>query len=670
MKPGKMGDTQGRIIWRARDKADRLIGSFGAWRLSGARLAGSMGTKSVVQLWDSLLERPYPAITSPSLAAQYKAASPAGVSAIMSSAGDALTRKLDLAGAGPFLLADPVEWSADLRTGYLFPKGRLRRTGSPGRTRGGDVRIPWELSRKQWLIPLGQAYLLTGEERYAQAARDYIADWIARNPYGATVNWDSAMEAAMRAFTWSWLFHAMGASEAWRDEKFHAGFLGAFHSHGLFMERRLDSENLSPIQYSACAAGLLFAGLFFGRGKAPGRWEQAGWQALESQILTQTHPDGVSREASTSLHRLTTELFLYPILYRQKLGAATPEPCTARLRRMGAYIQACGRPDGQSPLHGDGDGARVLPFRSSQVHDHRYLAGIIGLAFDDGGLCAGFSGPRDEIFWILGPEMAHKLPESFSLISEPRSAPFRDGGVFVMKGKTEHVFISCGPKQTGAHGHNDLLSFEAYLDGSPVITDSGSCAFAPADEWSGKFSRTAAHSTPMVNGEDIIPPPGAPAEPVKPILYHWAPGSGFDLFTGSHTGYHRLVPPAQVKRTIILDKKLGALAVEDTITGGGIKSVTIPYHLAEGFSVKGLKGDKAMLSRNGKRFLMAWRGAGWSARTVKGHCAPRHGQIVERPVVEFHGKVGPRKLLVIILPAEKAPEDPAGYAAEIVEKLT
>ena len=663
-------NTQRRIIWRARDKADRFLGALRAWRLSGPKLAGAMAAKSIDDLWDSLLERPYPAMKSPAQAAQYKAASPTGVSAIMSGAGDALTRKIDLLGCGPALLDEPVGWSADLKSGHHFPKGRFRKVAESDPACPGDVKGPWELSRQQWLIPLGQAFLLTGEERYAAAARDYIEDWIDHNPYGATVNWDSAMEAAMRVFTWSWLFHAMGGNESWRYGGFSAKFLRAFYSHGEFIERRLDKESMSPIQYLACSAGLLFAGLFFGRGQAPARWEQAGWRAMEHEIILQTHEDGVSQESSTSYHRLVSELFLHSALYRHRLGMAIPEVYKSRLRKMGAYIQAYSRPDGQCPLQGDGDGARALPFRFSQVRDHRYLPGIIGLMFDDGGLCAGFSGPRDEVFWILGPDMAHKLPESFSLISEPRSASFRDGGIFVMKSKADHLFINCGPPGVGGHGHNDLLSFEAYLDGSPVITDSGAYEYTPSAKWRGTFSKTASHSTVMVNGEEINPPPGSPAEPTRPFLYNWEPGNGFDLFTGSHTGYHRLTPPAPVKRTIILDKRHSAMIVEDTVTGSGIKSITISYHVAEGFSVKGLKGDMALLSRNGKRFLMAWRGAGWTARTVKGWFAPRYGVKLERPVVEFGGKVGPRKLLVIILPAEKAPQSPIDYAAEILGKLT
>jgi len=55
--------------------------------------------------------------------------------------------------------------------------------------RRSDVKFPWEVSRIQWLIPAGQAYLLTGNEIYARAVRQVIEQWIVANPYAYGVNW-------------------------------------------------------------------------------------------------------------------------------------------------------------------------------------------------------------------------------------------------------------------------------------------------------------------------------------------------------------------------------------------------------------------------------------------------------------------------------------------------
>jgi hypothetical protein len=46
----------------------------------------------------------------------------------------------------------------------------------------GDKKIVWELNRHQYFCTLGQAYWLTGDERYAQVFMSHVADWIKSNP--------------------------------------------------------------------------------------------------------------------------------------------------------------------------------------------------------------------------------------------------------------------------------------------------------------------------------------------------------------------------------------------------------------------------------------------------------------------------------------------------------
>ena len=64
-----------------------------------------------------------------------------------------------------------------------------------------------------------------------------------------------------------------------------------------------------------------------------------------------------------------------------------------------------------------------------------------------------------------------------------------------MAGGGDHVFIDAGPvgmKGRGGHGHNDCLSFEAVLDGVPLIVDSGAYVYTASVEWRNRFRSTAA----------------------------------------------------------------------------------------------------------------------------------------------------------------------------------
>lgn len=62
----------------------------------------------------------------------------------------------------------------------------------------GDVKYVWELNRHAFLMALGKAYWLTGEQAYADAAMTLLRHWIEANPYNTGVNWTNALEPAYR----------------------------------------------------------------------------------------------------------------------------------------------------------------------------------------------------------------------------------------------------------------------------------------------------------------------------------------------------------------------------------------------------------------------------------------------------------------------------------------
>ena len=62
--------------------------------------------------------------------------------------------------------------------------------------RRSDIKVPWELSRLQWLAPVAQAYLIDGDEKYAEFARDVLESWMVSNPYARGPNWAVTMEPA------------------------------------------------------------------------------------------------------------------------------------------------------------------------------------------------------------------------------------------------------------------------------------------------------------------------------------------------------------------------------------------------------------------------------------------------------------------------------------------
>ena len=144
--------------------------------------------------------------------------------------------RFDLLGYEDLSFGDPVDWHLDPVSGRRAPLTHWSRLDPLAATALGDSKVIWELNRHQWLVGLGCAYRLSGDERYAVAAVDSIGEWIAANPPGLGVNWASSLEVALRLISWCWAAVLLLGSKATSEDLF-ATWLGSIRRHALHVER-------------------------------------------------------------------------------------------------------------------------------------------------------------------------------------------------------------------------------------------------------------------------------------------------------------------------------------------------------------------------------------------------------------------------------------------------
>jgi Heparinase II/III-like protein/Heparinase II/III N-terminus len=616
-----------RVLQEADCELDRWRAPKRARSLDRDRLLAMARVSSMDELWARLRGRPFPAVTAPIDVAALDRVEPGESARILAAARLACERTVDVLGTGPVALGQSVDWARDFRVDIGWPAGFAPSIDYVNRDRPSDIKVPWEISRLQWLIPAGQAYLLTGDAHYAETARDILQDWMLKNPLAYSVNWSCTMEAAMRLFTWTWLFHVFADSPSWHDETFRVRFLACLYLHGDFTLRHIEKADINGNHYTADLAGLVMAGDFFGDFGDAGGWQEIGWSGLQEEITTQVFSDGVDFEASCAYHRLVFELFLWPALFRQARGEDVPAVYAERLRAMARFTAAYSRQDGTSPLWGDADDARALPFGGQRLGDHRYLIGLTAIAFDDADLAAWFGGPRSELVWIFGLDKAAAFPPVPS--KTVPSAGFVEGGAYVMRHGDSHVFIDCGPlglAGRGGHGHNDALSFEAWLRGVPLVIDRGSFVYTASFDKRNEFRSTPSHNTPAVDGEEMnrIDPKSlwTMQNDARAECTVWRSNPGADLFVGMHRGYERI--GVEVERRIRLDKQSQSLEIVDLLTGSGHHDVTVPLYLSPDVSVQQI-GTEARLHCGGVDFSVVWQGDDWSLAVEPCTISPSYG---------------------------------------------
>lgn len=622
-----------RVIHEVQGQAERYIAPRRARQLSTALLAKRAGCASTAQWWDTLAARPYLAQTQIDLD-DLERLCPKNHACILSAAQCAIDHAVDLLGSGRVELGGNIDWHRDYKTGYRWQPAYCRDIEYNNPEQPSDVKFPWELSRMQWMMPLGQAYVLTRDEQYAETTKDLLDHWIGANPYAHSVNWACTMEVALRILSWSWFFHVFKHSVAWADAGFRERFLQALYLHGDFTARNLEAADINGNHYTADAAGLVFAGLFFGNGESPRQWLKLGWNILCNEMPRQVFPDGVDFEASVPYHRLVQELFLLPALYRLRQGLEVPDWYRHRLIAMARFTAAYSRPDGSVPLWGDADDARALPFGEQPLNDHRYLMGLTGVKFHVNDLIESFSGPRSEVVWLCGADAADILPERQELDQDQHSIAFPDGGFYVLRNRRDHVFVDCGPLGLGGrggHGHNDLLSFEAVLDGIHLISDCGAYLYTADYHERNRFRSTAYHNTPQVDGEEI--------NRFMRWDYLWFLhndaahevceskfGPDIDRVVVSHSGYQRLPSPVTPVRSFELDHARHRLTIRDEFVGAGKHRLEIPLHLAPGVEVDEQEPGCLILWAGQRPFALTWETASeWELCIEPGRISPAYG---------------------------------------------
>lgn len=318
-----------------------------------------------------------------------------------------MQHKFNILGTGLQHWRDPIRWNLDIKTGREWPIQYYKKLvyGSLTGINGSDVKIPWELSRFQHMMPLIKAFLLTKDDKYAQEAVGQISHWIEANPFCYGVNWTCAMEAAIRACNWIWACWAFKDHPTWTDD-FNRRSLKSLWQHGWYIEHNLeDKGGIRTNHYLSDIVGLLFLGIMFPGFKEAERWQKFGIEELVRCMDEMVYPDGVSFENSTAYHRLVLELFVCSAILCKENEIELPRSFWERLEKMFEFIIYCMRPDGRMPMIGDADDGRFFIF-SDYYHwdrwDFRYLLSIGAVLFNREDLKKAAGECHQEILWLFG----------------------------------------------------------------------------------------------------------------------------------------------------------------------------------------------------------------------------------------------------------------------------
>lgn len=593
-----------------------------------------------------------------------------------------LRHEFDLLGSGVYRPVDPerngsreaggyqpIDWALDPVRGLRFPNTVPHRDWRLYDMRPGnaDIKYPWELARCQHWATLAQAWLLTGDARFAGEIVAELHDFREANPVEIGVNWTCTMDVAIRALNWALALDAIRHSAALSDDDWQTA-MAALREHGAFIFGNFENTyEVTSNHYLSNIVGLFYLSFLFADDADGADWNRFCRSEIEKELETQILPDGADFESSIPYHRLVTELFLGAAALAEHMGEPFSDSLRARLSQMLAYFANCLRPDGRFPQIGDADDGRLHILTRCggwEPQSGRHLLASGGRFLDrrDWIAAAGADGAWEALWWGYEPDNAAAdspaLPDAAMLAEHAGTAVFRRGGAYLA--------VSNGPVGTdgfGNHKHNDQLGFELFLDGAPLISDPGSFVYTSDFLARNRFRSTAAHSTVMVDGIeqnetdpemifrmfDSGPPEhlafAAEAEPLR--------------YAGRHVGYRRLDRPVRHARLFHFYPSDSLLLLADRLDGEGVHELVWTFACAAGVETPVCSGSAVWLKRGDRLYALASLDD-LPARIAAAQQSPSYGVALDSSSVRFAERVdlaGPATRFFLIAPARELEEE-------------
>lgn len=441
---------------------------------------------------------------------------------------------------------------------------------------GGDVKLLWEPSRFAWIYALGRAYVLDGDERYAERFWHLLLSWLETNPPNVGPHWVSGQEVAIRLIA---MLFAWQAFDPWleRQEEVRSALLEAIAVHGgripwtLDYDRAQGNNHLIVEAAALYGAGALLPGLASANG-----WEREGRRTLEAAICHQFFADGGYVQHSVNYARLALQASLWAAGIAQRLNQPFGEVTLAKLRSGGEWLRSmiCGR-QGETPDYGPNDGAHLMPLSNCGYWDFRPTVQAVRCLTGGVPLPAG---PWDELSLWLGLEPGRlRRSDDNQISSQPDDFP--DAGLHLIGKGDNRGVLRCG-RFKGRPGHSDQLHLDLWYRGRNVALDPGTYLYNGAAPWRNSLSGSEVHNTVVVDQRE-------PMEAAGRFLWlNWDQGTvirrerssqgGIEMLAARRDGYRRL--GIDHERTLVRLGESGWLVVDD-IQGDGIHQLNLGWNL-------------------------------------------------------------------------------------------
>ena len=375
-----------------------------------------------------------------------------------------------------------------------------------------DVKWLWELQRFQFLLWLGAAWKLTGDNRFASTAREILDSWMQDLKYPFGVEWSSNLEVGLRLLS-VLRCHIVCMDAPFWDSGFLSNLVAWEYLHAIHIREELTLHHTLGNHPLGESAALLFFCLFNPGPQQSIAWEKFSFKTINQLIPRLINQDGVYAEQSTGYLKFVCE-FMLPLIH---LGKSKPGKFTDvtldRIKSCLKFVQSISDAGKSTAMIGDADSGCAIGWRLSDYWDFSWLLAAGSTLLSEPGLAGGIGDFPAEAFLNTGLEGLAEF-RSISTRSSFRTGTndttnfsavdFLVGGYHVSSDSHFKLIFDSGPLGIYpgfGHGHADGLSIIVSFKNKPFLVDCGTMRYNGAPDVRNYFRGTLAHNTLTIGGQ-------------------------------------------------------------------------------------------------------------------------------------------------------------------------
>jgi hypothetical protein len=566
--------------------------------------------------WDEMLQSfragtDRPALLNQASADRIASRFPAQVKELLSEAERLIKGERSYFGYPTVNLGSDIDWNYDPIAGYRWPDLAARRINHRGAA--SDPKWIWELNRLQHLPLLTEAWLFTGEQRFAEAALDQIDSWIAQNPVGTGIAWRGAFEAALRGISVAIAAQGLRTASGMTVGRYRR-ILRMLDSSARYCWSGRSLFSSANNHLIGELAGLLSVGLLMPELRSPKSLRPKAIAALVDQAGRQIQADGSGAEQSITYQMSAVELMCLVSVLLRLAETEIPAEIVSALDRSAVFLSGLVGSSDPAPRYGDDDDGFALRLGSEHKRTVREHLGIVGaitgnatarrygvLTLTAAWFAEAFGADLGEIGTGIGTDQP---PSDFY-------AP--QGGLAVLRRGRQRITMDVGPLgylSIAAHGHADALAVTLSADGRDLIVDPGTASYYGEPTWRAAHRGTRTHPTVCVDHTD---------QSVAGGLFYWrrhahTTVNAVDVDRGvidaQHDGYCRLPDPVVHRRWLIARPEDTTVVVVDFLDGRAEHHIAVSWPLHPELSAESHRNGH-LVTREGKPVLDLSYAATW-----------------------------------------------------------